>query len=58
MKTVKNRRIGLSMIVVLALVLAMGLACNQVTEESESRGTLYLVDQDWNGQLVNPMCEF
>jgi glycine betaine/proline transport system substrate-binding protein len=56
MKTVKNLWIGLSMIVVMAMVLAVGLACEQETDEGvdepETRGTLYLVDQDWNGQLA------
>ena len=56
MKTMKNWWIGLSMIVVMAMVLAVGLACEQETDEGvdepETRGTLYLVDQDWNGQLV------
>ena len=54
MKTLKNRWIGLSMIVALAMVLAVGAACSETSDEdeSETRGTLYLVDQDWNGQLV------
>ena len=54
MKTVKYKWIGLSMIVVLTMALSVGLACSQDTEDedSETRGTLYLVDQDWNGQLV------
>ena len=41
----------------LAVILSMALACTQAAEEPEAaesveRGTLYLVDQDWNGQLV------
>ncbi len=52
MKTVKNRWIGLSFIAVLIMVLAVGLACGGGADESDTRGTLYLVDQDWNGQLV------
>ena len=56
MKTVKNRWIGLSMIVALAMVITVGLACEQEADEGvaelETRGTLYLVDQDWNGQLA------
>ena len=51
-KTVKNRFIGLSIVVVLAIALAAGIACAESADESEARGTLYLVDQDWNGQLV------
>ena len=52
MKAVKTRWIGLSMMVVMATVLAVGLACEEAADDSETRGTLYLVDQDWNGQLV------
>ena len=54
MKSVKKMWIGLSVIVALAMVLAVGLACSESSDEdeAETRGTLYLVDQDWNGQLV------
>ena len=55
MKTGKNRWIVLSLTVALIVVLALGVACTQAAEESadsDARGTLYLVDQDWNGQLV------
>ena len=56
MKTVKNMWSGLSMIVALALVITVGMACEQAADEGvdepETRGTLYLVDQDWNGQLA------
>ena len=55
MKRVNIGWVGLSMIVALAMVFAVTLACAQDSEdaeEPETRGTLYLVDQDWNGQLV------
>ena len=55
MKRVKYTWIGLSMIVVMAMALAVASACGEDAEdaeEPETRGTLYLVDQDWNGQLV------
>ena len=54
MKRVNIGWVGLSMIVALAMVFAVTLACAQDSEdaeEPETRGTLYLVDQDWNGQL-------
>ncbi len=51
-----NRWIVLSMIMALVLVVPLAFACTQAAEEgaaeSDARGTLYLVDQDWNGQLV------
>ena len=28
------------------------MACEQGGDDSDARGTLYLVDQDWNGQLA------
>ena len=44
------------MIVALAMVITVGMACEQAADEgvdeAETRGTLYLVDQDWNGQLA------
>ena len=44
------------MIVALAMVITVALACEQEADEGvdgpETRGTLYLVDQDWNGQLA------
>ncbi len=54
MSIVKNKWIGILLAALLALGLAVGMACEQADEEMESdeRGTLYLVDQDWNGQLV------
>lgn len=55
MKRLKFGWIGLSMIVALAMVFVVAVACAQEeddAEESDTRGTLYLVDQDWNGQLV------
>ena len=56
MKSVKNSWIALSMILALAMILAAGVACSETTDddadEAETRGTLILVDQDWNGQLV------
>ena len=56
MKSVRNRWIGLSILFALAMVLAAGVACSETTDddgdEAETRGTLILVDQDWNGQLV------
>ena len=54
MKRLNNRWFGFSVMAVLAVALLIGLACSQDTEDedSEARGTLYLVDQDWNGQLV------
>ncbi|MDD9995418.1 MAG: hypothetical protein OXS35_06700 [Dehalococcoidia bacterium] len=38
----------------MALTLVAGLACEDGGDDAQSdeRGTLYLVDQDWNGQLV------
>ena len=54
MKALKNRWIGLSTAVALIMVLAVGIACSETADdaEEESMGTLVLVDQDWNGQLV------
>ena len=46
MKVLKKMWVRLSMISVLALIVALGLACG------EDKGTVYLVDQDWDGQLV------
>ena len=48
MKTGKHGWIGISMVA----VMVAGLACTESGGDTESRGTLYLVDQDWNGQLV------
>ena len=58
MRKLKFKWIGLSMVVALAMLFAVSLACAQDSEDDadaddpEARGTLYLVDQDWNGQLV------
>ena len=53
MGVIKFKWIGLSMIVALAMVLAVGLACtSEDADEDETKGVLYLVEQDWNGQLV------
>lgn len=58
MKRLKIKWIGLSIVVALAMLFAVSLACAQDSEDDadaddpEARGTLYLVDQDWNGQLV------
>ncbi len=58
MKRLKIRWTGLCVAVALAMLFAMTLACAQDSEDdadaddAETRGTLYLVDQDWNGQLV------
>ena len=57
MKTGKNRWVVFSIAIALIIVLALGIACTQAAEEpaeTAERGTLYLVDQDWNGQLVTP----
>jgi len=48
----KNSWIRLSLVGVLVMVLAAGLACSQAAEETDTKEPLYLVDQDWNGQLV------
>jgi glycine betaine/proline transport system substrate-binding protein len=56
MKKLREAWIGIPLALLLTVALAAGLACEQAddaaTDESEERGTLYLVDQDWNGQLV------
>lgn len=56
MKKLRKAWIGIPLALLLTVALAAGLACEQAddaaTDESEERGTLYLVDQDWNGQLV------
>ena len=53
MKKVNSRWIGLSVALALIIVLAVGLACGGGdSEEDGSKGTIFLVDQDWNGQLV------
>ena len=49
----KSRWTGFCIIAALAIVLAVGLACTGgETDEDETKGVLYLVEQDWNGQLV------
>ena len=58
MNAKKNRWLGVLLMLTMAMVLAVGLACEEEADEGEGemetteRGTLYLVDQDWNGQLV------
>ena len=55
MKKFRKAWIGISLAMLLTVALAAGLACEQADDdaaETEERGTLYLVDQDWNGQLV------
>lgn len=52
MKTPKTKWIGILLVASLVIVVSLGLACTGAAEESGARGTLYLVDQDWNGQRV------
>ena len=55
MKKLRKAWIGISLAMLLTIGLAAGLACEQAEDdagETDERGTLYLVDQDWNGQLV------
>ena len=56
MKKLRKAWIAIPLALLLTVALAAGLACEQAdeaeTDGSEERGTLYLVDQDWNGQLV------
>ena len=52
MRKLKSKWAGLAIALVLIAVLAVGLACGGSTDDSETKGTIYLVDQDWNGQLV------
>ncbi len=53
MKKLRNTWIGISLAMLVAIALAAGLACEEAADtESDERGTLYLVEQDWNGQLV------
>ncbi len=47
MNLLKKMRVSAIMLSLLALVVALGLACGE-----EEKGTVYLVDQDWDGQLV------
>lgn len=45
---------SVTLMALLAVFLVVGLACEDGGDEatSDERGTLYLVEQDWNGQLV------
>ena len=56
MKKLRKAWIAIPLALLLTVALAAGLACEQAdeaeTDEMEEMGTLYLVDQDWNGQLV------
>ncbi len=56
MKKLRKAWIGIPLALLLTVALAAGLACEQAddteTDEMDEMGTLYLVDQDWNGQLV------
>ncbi len=55
MKKLRKALFGISLAMLLTIGLAAGLACEQAEDdaaETDERGTLYLVDQDWNGQLV------
>ena len=51
---VRSKWIRVPLVALLALTLVAGLACEDGGDDAQSdeRGTLYLVDQDWNGQLV------
>ena len=48
--------LGLALTAALAMVIVAGLACEEEAEEAtevpEPKGTVYLVEQDWDGQLV------
>ena len=56
MKKLRKAWIAIPLALLLTVALAAGLACEQAddteTDEMDEMGTLYLVDQDWNGQLV------
>ena len=54
MSKVRSKWTRVPLAALLALTLVAGLACEDGGDDAQSdeRGTLYLVDQDWNGQLV------
>ena len=49
MRKLKSKWTGLDVALVLIIILAVGLACGGA---DEPKGTVVIVDQDWDGQLV------